>query len=110
MALMRGDVYWVAFDPSIGGEIQKTRPAVIVSNDAANTVLNRVIVIPISSKTDRVYPGEALIQLNGESRKAMADQLTTASKLRLKSRIGNVSTEDMTRIERAMLLQLGIKT
>jgi mRNA interferase MazF len=72
-------------------------------------VLNRVIVIPISSKTDRVYPGEALIQLNGESRKAMADQLTTASKLRLKSRIGNVSTEDMTRIERAMLLQLGIK-
>jgi mRNA interferase MazF len=110
MALMRGEVYWVAFDPAVGGEIQKTRPAVIVSNDAANTALNRVIVIPVSSKTDRVYPGEALIQLNGESRKAMADQLTTASKLRLKNRIGNISGEDMTRIERAMLLQLGIKT
>ncbi|MGH9597294.1 MAG: type II toxin-antitoxin system PemK/MazF family toxin [Edaphobacter sp.] len=107
---MRGEVYWVAFDPAIGGEIQKTRPAVIVSNDAANTVLNRVIVVPISSKTDRVYPGEALIQLNGESRKAMADQLTTASRLRLKGRIGNVSPEDMTRIDRATLLQLGIKT
>ena len=107
---MRGEVYWVAFDPAIGGEIQKTRPAVIVSNDAANSVLNRVIVIPVSSKTDRVYPGEALIQLNGEARKAMADQLTTASKLRLKSHIGNISTEDMIRVERAMLLQLGIKT
>jgi mRNA interferase MazF len=108
--LKRGEVYWIAFDPSVGGEIQKTRPAVIVSNDAANTALNRVIVVPISSKTDRVYPGEALIELNGEARKAMADQLTTASKLLLKSRLGNISTEDMGRIERAILLQLGIKT
>lgn len=107
---MRGEVYWVAFDPALGGEIQKTRPAVIVSNDAANAALNRVIVIPVTSKTDRVYPGEALIHVNGESRKAMADQLTTASKLRLKNRIGTISVDDMTRIERAMLLQLGIKT
>ncbi len=82
----------------------------IVSNDAANAVLNLVIVIPISSKTDRVYPDEALIQLNGETRKTMADQLTTASRLRLKGSIGSISPEDMTRIKRAILLQLGIKT
>jgi mRNA interferase MazF len=110
MDLKRGEVYWIAFDPSVGGEIQKTRPAVILSNDAANTALNRVIVVPVSSKTERVYPGEALVELNGEPRKAMADQLTTASKLRFKNRIGNVSPEDMGKIERAILLQLGIKT
>lgn len=110
MDLKRGDVYWIVFDPSVGGEIQKTRPAVIVSNDAANAALNRLIVVPISSKTDRIYPGEAIIQLNGEARKAMADQLTTSSKLRFKSRLGNISMEDMVRIERAILLQLGIKT
>lgn len=108
--LKRGNVYWLAFDPSVGGEIQKTRPAVIVSNDAANTALNRVIVVPISSQTARLYPGEALIQLEGQQRKAMADQLTTASKLRIKKMIGTVSPEDMLRIERAILLQLGIKT
>jgi mRNA interferase MazF len=110
MDLRRGEVYWLAFDPSVGGEIQKTRPAVIVSNDAANAALNRTLVIPLSSQIERVYPGEALIQLNGETRKAMADQLTTASKQRFRSRLGAVSIEDMARIERAILVQLGIKT
>jgi mRNA interferase MazF len=109
MGLKRGDVYWIAFDPSVGGEIQKTRPAVIVSNDAANAALNRTLVVPISSQISRIYPGEALIQLNGETRKAMADQLTTASKQRFRSRLGTLSPDDMTKIESAVLLQLGIK-
>jgi mRNA interferase MazF len=106
--LKRGDVYWLAFDPSVGGEIQKTRPAVIVSNDAANQALNRLLVVPLSSQISRVYPGEALIQLNGETRKAMADQLTTASKQRFRSRLGQVSAQDMARIEHVILLQLGM--
>jgi mRNA interferase MazF len=108
--LKRGDVYWLAFDPSVGGEIQKTRPAVIVSNDAANQALNRLLVVPLSSQTSRVYPGEALIQLNGETRKAMADQLTTASKQRFRSRLGQVSAQDMARIEQVILLQLGMSS
>jgi mRNA interferase MazF len=106
--LKRGEVYWLAFDPSVGGEIQKTRPAVIVSNDAANQALNRTLVVPLSSQTARVYPGEALVQLNGEPRKAMADQLTTASKQRFRSRLGQISPQDMERIEGAILLQLGM--
>ncbi len=109
MELKRGEVYWVNFDPSIGGEIQKARPAVIVSNNAANVMTNRTLVIPLSSQVTRLYPGEALIQLNGKKSKAMADQLTTASKLRFKSRIGAVSPEEMGLIERAILVQLGIK-
>jgi mRNA interferase MazF len=107
--LKRGEVYWLAFDPSVGGEIQKTRPAVVVSNDAANTALNRVLVVPLSSQISRVYPGEALVQLNGETRKAMADQLTTASKQRFRSRLGKLSDEDMKRLENSILLQLGMK-
>ena len=107
--MKRGEVYWLAFDPSVGGEIQKTRPAVIVSNDAANAALNRTLVVPLSSQIGRVYPGEALVQLNGETRKAMADQLTTASKQRFRSRLGKLSAEDMERLENSILLQLGIK-
>ena len=105
----RGEVWWVSFDPSIGGEIQKTRPAIVISNDAANSALNRVIVIPITSQVAKVYPGEALIMLNGEQRKAMADQIMTASKQRLKNKLGNLSRGDVTAVESAVLLQLGIR-
>jgi mRNA interferase MazF len=105
----RGEVWWVSFDPAVGGEIQKTRPAIVISNDAANTALNRVVVIPVTSQVERLYPGEALITLNGEERKAMADQIMTASKQRLKSRIGLLSRPDMTAVENAVLLQLAIR-
>jgi mRNA interferase MazF len=105
----RGDVWWVAFDPSIGGEIQKTRPAVVVSNNAANEVLNRVVVVPLSSQTSKLYPAEAMILLNGEQRKAMADQITTASKQRLRSCMGNLGQQDMAAVENAILQHLGIR-
>jgi mRNA interferase MazF len=105
----RGEVWWVAFDPSVGGEIQKTRPALIISNNAANAVLNRVIVIPLTSQTSKVYPGEAVVTLNGEQRKAMGDQVMTASKQRLRAKLGSLDNTDMTAVENALLLQLGIR-
>jgi len=105
----RGEVWWVSFDPSLGGEIQKTRPAIIVSNDAANIALNRVIVVPITSQVAKVYPGEALVTVNGEQRKAMADQIMTASKQRLKSKLGDLSRTDMTAVENAVLMQMGMR-
>jgi mRNA interferase MazF len=105
----RGEVWWVSFDPSLGGEIQKTRPALILSNNAANAVLNRVTVVPLTSQTAKVYPGEALITLNGKQRKAMADQIMTAAKQRLRERLGNITAVDMAAVEKAVLLQLGIR-
>ncbi len=105
----RGEVWWVSFDPSLGGEIRKTRPAVIVSNNAANAVLNRIVVVPISSQTAKLYPAEALVTLNGEHRKAMADQIMTASKERLGSKLGGLAGNDMRAIEEAILLHLGIR-
>lgn len=109
MEIRRGEVWWVSFDPSIGGEIQKTRPAVIVSNNAANIGLNRVVVVPLSSQTGKVYPAETLVTLNGEKRKAMVDQITTASKRRLRSRMGTISSHDMHAIEDVVLQHLAIQ-
>jgi mRNA interferase MazF len=108
MPIERGDVYWVNFEPSLGGEIRKTRPAIVLSNNAANQALNRVQIVPITSKIDRVYPSEALVEVRGEKRKAMADQLTTASKQRLGSKLGTLSFEDMVRVEAAIAVQLAL--
>ena len=106
--MKRGEVWWVSFDPSLGGEIQKPRPAVILSNDASNRHLKRVQVLPLTSNTERLYPSHTYVQMNGETRKAMADQITTASKQRLQARIGVLSPEDMAGVDRVVRLQLGL--
>ena len=106
--MIRGEVWWVNFDPSIGGEIQKQRPAIIVSNDAANQYLNRLQVVPMTSRADRVYPSEAVVKVGRRQSKAMADQLTTVSKQRLTNQMGKLSGSDLAKVEHAIMIQFGL--
>ena len=106
--MKRGEVWWVEFDPSVGSEIRKTRPAIIVSNDAANRNLARVVVVPLTSSTSRQYPGEALVTVVGTPSKAMADQIMAADKSRLKSQLGTLSKSDILAVEDAILVHLGM--
>lgn len=102
----RGEVWWISFDPSIGGEIKETRPAVIVSNDTANKYLNRVQVVPLTSKTDRIFPGEAYVTVKKDRSKAKADQLTTVAKERLFKKLDSLAAGDMQAVEQAIRTQL----
>ncbi len=107
--MKRGEVWWVSFDPSIGGEIQKQRPAVVVSNDVSNKYLNRVQVVPITSKVEKLYPSEAYVTVGGKQGKAMTDQLATISKERMIKLIGSVTASEMMEIEKAIRIQLSLK-
>ena len=106
--MKRGEVWWVNFDPSAGGEIRKKRPAIIISNNAANQFLSRVQVIPLTSSVDKLYPSESYITFRGKKAKAMADQLTTVSKKRLINQAGSVSKAELEGIMRAIAIQLDL--
>jgi mRNA interferase MazF len=115
--MRRGDVYWVDFEPVIGSEANKTRPAVIVSNEAANRAAERrgsgvVTVVPITSSTDRVFPFQVLLEaadcgLPSDS-KAQAEQVRTVAVERLHRRIGSVPTASMRRLDDALRLHLAL--
>jgi mRNA interferase MazF len=107
----RGEVYWVNLDPTIGTEINKTRPALIVSNDVGNQYSGRVIVAPITSHgVERVYPFEVMISAGegGMVRpgKVLLDQIRTVDKRRLGDSLGHLEPTTMEAVNRAIRLSL----
>jgi mRNA interferase MazF len=105
----RGEIWWVNLDPTIGSEIRKRRPCVIVSNDASNRAQSRVQVAPMTTaQPTRIYPWEARITLNGAASKALADQIRTVSKTRLASLAGAASGAELSALEDALRFQLAL--
>jgi mRNA interferase MazF len=104
----RGDVFWVNLGPVVGTEIRKTRPAVIVSNDSCNRHGARVVVLPITSNIDSLYPGEAMIDVKGRPGRALGDQIRSIDKRRLKARVSTLTADEMTRVDEALAITLGL--
>jgi mRNA interferase MazF len=104
----RGDVYWVILDPVVGTEIRKTRPAVIVSNDSCNRYGRRVVVLPITSNIDSLFPGEAFVEVKGKRGRVLGDQIRSVDKQRLKTRVSTLTAAEMGRVDEALTITLGL--
>lgn len=104
--ILRGEIYWVKLDPTLGSETKKTRPCIIVSNNMQNNRSKRLIVVPLTSVTKAIFPIEVLIKVNGVKSKAMTDQIRTVDIQRLGKKICKVSLEEMRDIEKALKIVL----
>jgi mRNA interferase MazF len=109
----RADIYLVNLDPTVGTEIAKTRPALIISNDIGNQYSSRVIVAPITTqRVDRVYPFEVLIPAGEgglqQTSKVLLDQIRTLDKSRLRRHLGRLSPERMNEVNQAIRLSLAL--
>ncbi|MBI1881102.1 MAG: type II toxin-antitoxin system PemK/MazF family toxin [Chloroflexi bacterium] len=90
MVVKRFDVYLVNLDPTIGSEIKKTRPCLIVSPDEMNRHIATVIVAPMTTQ-GQAYPTRVVCQFQGKDGQVVLDQLRTVDKTRLVKRLGRVS-------------------
>lgn len=105
----RGEIYWVNLDPAIGSEICKTRPAMVISNNIQNKVSGRIVVIPITSNANNIYPFETKIILEKKSAKVLTDQIRTIDKSRLGDRICKLTKSEINEIEKAIKVTLSLE-
>jgi len=90
MVVQRFDVWLVALDPTLGSEIQKTRPCLVISPDEMNHYIATVIVAPMTTK-GRAYPTRIACSFQGKKGQIVLDQIRTIDKVRLVKRLGRIS-------------------
>jgi mRNA interferase MazF len=93
MVVQRFDVFLVNLDPTIGSEIQKTRPCVVISPDEMNKHIATVIVAPMTSK-GQAYPTRVPCQFEGKDGQIVLDQIRTVDKTRLVKKLGEISSDE----------------
>ena len=105
----RGEIYWIALDPTIGTETQKTRPCLILSNNSQNKNGRRVIAAPITSQIKQIYPFESKILLKGRDCKVLLDQIRALDRRRIGKKIITLDLLEMIPVEEALKVALALK-
>ncbi|MBB5872364.1 mRNA interferase MazF [Allocatelliglobosispora scoriae] len=115
--MQRGDVYLVDLDPALGSESRKVRPAIVVSNSAANRAAERhhrgvVTVVPVTSSTERIYPFQVFIPIGegglDHASKAQAEQIRSIDYARIRQRIGSIRPATLRLLDAAIRTHLGL--
>lgn len=110
---LRGDIYLVNFDPTVGSEIRKTRPALVIQNDVANRYSSITIVAAITSKVNEppypteviLDPGESGLQIRSA---ALLNQIRSIDRRRLVKHLGKANASSLRQVDRAILISLGL--
>jgi mRNA interferase MazF len=115
--MRRGEIRWVDLEPTRGAESNKRRPAVIVSNDGANTAASRlgrgvVTVVPVTSNVERIYPFQTVLSARSTGlpadSKAQAEQVRSVAVERIGALIGSLSGEEIAALDEALRLHLAL--
>lgn len=104
----RGEIYWIELDPAKGGETQKTRPCLVVSNDVGNEVSKAVMVAPITSKVKNIYPFEVRTSVEEKPAKIMLNQCRAVDKTRILEKIGKLDAKTMQLVNEAIKIVFSI--
>ncbi len=104
----RGDVHRVALGPARETDIRKTRPAVVVSNDACNRFGTRVVVVPMTSNVESLYPGEAVVRVKGKPSRVLGDQIRSVDRRRVQGRLGRLGPDALRDVETAIRVTLDL--
>jgi len=108
----RGEIWLISLEPVVGHEIGRTRPALVVSNNRNNQFADTITVLPITSKTEKIYPFETFLS-KGETKlpkdsKVKCNQIRTVDKKRLVKFLSRISEERLWKVEQALLIHLDI--
>lgn len=106
MKIERGEIWWINLDPTVGREIKKRRPCVVLSADAINRIRSTPVIVPLSSSPESAPPVIIPIPSAGKESAAVIDQIRAVDKSRFTSRQGTVSPTDLEHIEQAVMLIL----
>jgi len=106
--IVRGNIYWVNLDTAIGSEIKKMRPAIVISNNIQNRVSSRIIVIPLTSNINNIFPFEAKVLVKDKAAKALTDQIRIIDKSRIGDYISKLSKAEVNDIEKAIKITLSL--
>ena len=102
MTPRRGEVWWAALDPTLGSEISKTRPCVIITRDLINQYRRTVVIVPLSSSPSAHPPIRVAVKCGGKPAVAVVDQIRSIAKERLQKRIGVLTEAEMEAIGGAL--------
>ena len=98
MVIRQYDVYFVNLDPTVGHEVKKTRPCLIISPDELNESVRTVIIAPMTTKS-HAYPTRVSLQFKGKSAYICLDQIRTIDRLRLQKKIGSIPAAAVVRVK-----------